>query len=97
MQWRPLFAPIRLSFKKDFPDWQVKGVIVSGLKSLKQRLLQSRNYFAHDVEFSVDLGAKLAGEFNIDRTPSYVIGYKGKHYKISGQPDLNEIISKITK
>ena len=86
-----------VKFKTDFPDWQVKGVIVSGLKNLKQRLLQNRSYFNQGIEFSVDLGAKLAREFNIDKTPAYVISYKGRHYKISGQPDLNEIISKLNK
>jgi len=86
-----------VKFKTDFPDWQTKGVIVSGLRGLKQKLFHKQNYFRQDIEFSVDLGAKLAKQFNIDRTPSYVISYKGTYYKISGQPDLNETISKLNK
>jgi len=86
-----------VKFKRDFPDWQVKGVIVLRLRGLKQKLLQNKSYFAHDIEFSIDLGAKLAKQFNIDKTPSYVISYKARYYKIAGQSDLNEVISKITK
>jgi hypothetical protein len=86
-----------VKFKKDFPDWKTKGVIISGLKGLKQKLLQKQNYFGNGIEFSIDLGAKLTRQFNIDRTPSFVISYKGRLYKVAGQPDLNEIISKLEK
>ena len=86
-----------VKFKKDFPDWKTTGVIISGLKGLKQKLLQKHNYFGNGIEFSIDLGAKLTRQFNIGRTPSFVISYKGRLYKVAGQPDLNEIISKLEK
>ena len=86
-----------VKFKNDNPNWKAKGVIVTNGVSLSKRLLQKQSYFTNDIEFSIDLTGNLAKQFGIQRTPTYVITYNGRYYKISGQPDLNEIISKITK
>ena len=86
-----------VKFKKDFPGWKIRGVITAGLKGLKQKLIKKQNYFSNDIVFSVDLKGNLARKYNIDTTPAYVIGYKGKYYKVSGQPDLNETIAKLDK
>lgn len=84
-------------FKKDNPSWKSKGVIVSRNGGLKERLLQKQNYFSWDVEFTIDLNGNLAKRFGITKTPAYLISYQGRYYKISGQPDLNEIIAKLGK
>ena len=60
-------------------------------------LLQKKSYFSNDIEFSVDINGEEEGEFNITTTPSYVVIYHGRSYKIAGQPDLDEIVSKLDK
>ena len=84
-------------FKQDHPSWKCKGAMITGLRSLKGVLLQKKSYFANDIEFSVDINGEEAREFNITTTPSYVIIYHGKPYKIAGQPDLDEIVSRLDK
>ena len=84
-------------FKQDHPTWQCKGVMITGLRNLKEKLLQKRNYFTSDIEFSIDINGKEAGAFGITITPSYVIICRGKQYKIAGQPDLDEMISGLDK
>ncbi len=84
-------------FKKDNPNWKSKGVIVTRNSGLRERLRQKQNYFSQGVEFTLDLNGNLAKRFSIAKTPTYLISYQGKYYKISGQPDLNEIIAKLGK
>ena len=86
-----------VKFKKDHPGWKVKGVILAGLRGLKEKLLQKQNYFSSDVEFSIDLNGDKTREFNITSTPAYVVTYHGRRYKIAGQPDLNDVLSRIDK
>ena len=84
-------------FKQNHPAWKCRGILITGLRSLKERLLQKKSYFANDIEFNVDINGEEAREFNITTTPSYVIIYHGKPYKIAGQPDLDEIVSRLDK
>lgn len=84
-------------FKKDNPDWKVRGVIVRNQKDLKEKLLQKQMYFSNGIEFSIDLSGSLVKEFSIFRTPAYVITYNCKHHKITGLVDLNDAISKLDK
>ena len=84
-------------FKQDHPNWKCNGVIITGLRSLKEKLLQKRNYFTSDIEFNIDINGEEAREFDITTTPSYVVIYHGRKYKIAGQPDLDEIISRFNK
>jgi len=86
-----------VKFKKDNPGWKVKGVIVTNGVNLKERLLQKQSYFTNDIEFSIDLSGNRVKQFSIQNTPAFVITYNGKYYKITGQPDLNETISKLNK
>lgn len=88
---------VLVKFKKDNPAWKVKGVIVTNGVNLKERLLQKQNYFSNDIEFSIDLISNLAKKFAIQKTPTYAIAYNGRYYKITGQPDLNEAISKLNR
>ena len=84
-------------FKQDHPTWQCKGVMITGLRNLKEKLLQKRSYFTSDIEFSIDINGEEAREFDITTTPSYVVIYHGRKYKIAGQPDLDEIILRFNK
>lgn len=84
-------------FKQDHPNWKCKGVMITGLRSLKEKLLQKRNYFTSDIDFSIDINGEEAREFGITTTPSYVVIYHSRKYKIAGQPDLDEIISRFNK
>ena len=84
-------------FQKDNPDWKIKGVITGSLRNLKQNLLQKQKLFNKGMEFSIDINGSLAKDFDITRTPSYVIIYHGKHYKTVWQPDLNELLSSLPK
>ena len=86
-----------VAFKKDHPDWKVRGVIITALKDFKQKLFQKRDYFSNDIEFNVDIWSDLAKRFDIHNTPAYIIAYKGRYYKVTGQPDLNEIVSKLNE
>jgi len=86
-----------LKFKKDNPGWKVKGVIVSNGKSLKEKLLQKQSYFTNEIEFSIDLSGNRVKQFSIQKTPAFVITYNSRYYKIIGQPDLNETISKLNE
>jgi hypothetical protein len=86
-----------VKFKKDNPGWKVKGVIVTNGVNLKERLLQKQSYFTNDIEFSIDLSGNRVKQFSIQKTPAFVITYNGRYYKIIGQPDLNETISKLNK
>jgi len=84
-------------FKKEHPAWKCKGVILSGPRGLKEKLLQKKDYFAADIDFSVDINGKEAREFNVTKTPSYVVIHQGRSCKVTGQPDLDEIVSRIDK
>ena len=84
-------------FKQNHPAWKCRGILITGLRGLKEMLLQRRGYFANDIEFSVDINGEEAREFGITTTPSYVIIYHGKEYKIAGQPDLDEIVLRLDK
>jgi len=84
-----------VKFKKDNPIWKIKGVIVGPLRNLRQGLLQKQKLFNYGIEFSVDINGKLAKEFGITRTPSYVIICGGKHYKAEDQPELKEILTSL--
>ena len=86
-----------LKFKKDNPGWKVKGVIVTNGENLKERLLQKQSYFTNEIEFSIDLSGNRVKQFSIQKTPAFVIRYNGKYYKIIGQPDLNDTISKLNE
>jgi len=86
-----------VKFKKDSPDWNVKGVILTNAVNLKEKLLRKQSYFSNDIEFSIDLNGNLAKQFAVTKTPCYVITHNGRSYKIAGQSDLNEIISKLTQ
>ena len=84
-------------FKQNHPAWKCRGILITGLRSLKEMLLQKRSYFTSDIEFSIDINGEEAREFDITTTPSYVVIYHGRKYKIAGQPDLDEIISRFNK
>ncbi|MDD5617938.1 MAG: hypothetical protein PHG69_02490 [Candidatus Omnitrophica bacterium] len=84
-------------FQKDNPDWKIKGVITGSLRNLKQSLLQKQKLFSYGVEFNIDISGSLAKDFDITKTPSYVIIYHGNHYKTLLQPDLNELLGSLTK
>ncbi len=84
-------------FKKDNPSWKVKGVILTNSLNLKEKLLRKQSYFSSDIEFNIDLSGNLAKQLGILETPTYIIIYNGRHYKITGQPDLNETISRLNK
>ena len=86
-----------VKFKKDNPGWKVKGIILTNGMNLKEKLLKKRNYFINDIEFSIDLSGNLAKQFDILKAPAYVITCNNRYYKIAGQPDLNETISKLNK
>ena len=86
-----------VKFKKDSPGWNVKGVILTNAVNLKEKLLRKQSYFSNDIEFSIDLNGNLARQFAITKTPCYVITHHSRRYKIEGQTDLNEIISKLTQ
>ena len=86
-----------LKFKKDNPGWKVKGVIITNGENLKERLLQKQSYFTNEIEFSIDLSGNRVKQFSIQKTPAFVIRYNGKYYKIIGQPDLNDTISKLNE
>lgn len=84
-------------FKKDNPGWKVKGIILTNSLNLKEKLLRKQSYFSNEIEFNVDLSGNLAKQFGILETPTYIIVYNSRHYKITGQPDLNETISRLNK
>ena len=84
-------------FKKEHPHWKCRGVIVSGLRGLKEKLLQKRDYFVTGIEFSVDVNGKTARDYNVTKVPSYVIVYQGKSYNVTGQIDLDELTAGIDK
>jgi len=86
-----------LKFKKDNPGWKVKGVILTNGADLKEKLLQKQSYFTNEIEFSIDLSGNRVKQFGIQKTPAFVVRYNGRYYKIIGQPDLNETISKLNE
>lgn len=85
-------------FKKDYPAWIVKGVIVADKVNLKNKLIHNLDYFKHDTEFSIDLTGSLSRESGVSVTPAYVVTYQGRFYKFEGREyNLNDIISKFNQ
>ncbi|MFA5345999.1 MAG: hypothetical protein WC315_06990 [Candidatus Omnitrophota bacterium] len=82
-------------FQKDNPDWKIKGVITGSLRNLKQNLLQKQKFFNKGMEFSIDINGSLAKDFDITRTPSYVIIYKGKRSKAEDLSALKKILDSL--
>ena len=86
-----------IKFKNDNPSWVVKGVITGSRDSLKQQLLTKQKFFSSGIEFSIDLSGNLAKEFNIIKTPVYLITHNGSQQKLTRLSDFNELISKLDK
>ncbi len=86
-----------IKFKDNNADWAVKGVITGRSNNLKQKLLTKQKFFGSGIEFSIDLSGSLAKEFNIIKTPVFVITYSGSQQKLTGLSDFNDFISKIDK
>ncbi|MGD0336328.1 MAG: hypothetical protein ABSB18_04435 [Candidatus Omnitrophota bacterium] len=86
-----------VKFKNDNPSWLVKGVITGSRNNLKEKLLQKQKFFASGIEFSIDLSGNSAKEFDILKTPVYVVTYNGSQHKLTGQSSFNEFISKLDK
>ena len=82
-------------FKKDNPAWKIKGVVVGPLRNLRQNLLQRQKLFNYGIEFSIDINGNLTKEFDVIKTPSYVIICEGKHYKAEDQLELKEILNSL--
>lgn len=82
-------------FKNNYPGWVVKGVITGGSNNLKEKLLMKQRFFGSGIEFSIDLSGSLAKEFNIIKTPFYLIIYKGSRQKLTGVSDFNDFVSKL--
>jgi hypothetical protein len=86
-----------IKFKNDNPSWVVKGVIIGGKNNLKEKLLTKQKFFGSGIEFSIDLSGNLAKEFNILKTPVYLVTYNGSQQKITGLSDFNDFISRLDK
>ena len=86
-----------VKFKRDNPFWSVKGVITGSSNNLKEKLLTKHKFFGTGIEFSIDLSGSLAREFNIFKTPVYLITHNGSQEKITGLSDFNDFISRLDK
>ncbi len=86
-----------IKFKHDNTSWVIKGVIIGSKNNLKEKLLTKQKFFGSGIEFSIDLSGSLAKEFNILKTPVYVIAHNGSQQKITGLSDFNDFISNIDK
>jgi hypothetical protein len=86
-----------VKFKKDNPSWLIKGVITGKKNNLKEKLLTKQKFFGSGIEFSIDLSGSLAKEFNILKTPVYLIIHNGSQQKITGLSEFNDFISNIDK
>ncbi len=86
-----------VKFKKDNPSWLIKGVITGKNNNLKEKLLTKQKFFGSGIEFRIDLSGSLAKEFNILKTPVYLIIHNGSQQKIAGLSDFNDFISRLDK
>jgi hypothetical protein len=86
-----------VKFKKDNPSWLIKGVITGKNNNLKEKLLTKQKFFGSGIEFRIDLSGSLAKEFNILKTPVYLIIHNGSQQKITGLSDFNDFISRLDK
>ena len=86
-----------IKFKNDNPSWALKGVIISGKNNLKEKLLTKQKFFGSGIEFSIDLSGNLAKEFNILKTPVYLVTHNGNQQKITSLSDFNDFISRLDK
>lgn len=86
-----------ISFKNNNSGWMVKGVITGSKDNLKQKLLTKQKFFGSGIEFSIDLSGSLAKEFNVLKTPVYLITYNGSQQKITSLSDFNDFISRLDK
>jgi len=86
-----------VKFKKDNPSWLIKGVITGKNNNLKEKLLTKQKFFGSGIEFRIDLSGSLAKEFNILKTPVYLIIHNGSQQKIAGLSDVNDFISRLDK
>ena len=86
-----------VKFKKDNPSWLIKGVITGKKNNLKEKLLTKQKFFGSGIEFSIDLSGSHAKEFNILKTPVYLIIHNGSQQKITGLSEFNDFISNIDK
>ena len=86
-----------IKFERDNPSWLVKGIITGSSNNLKEKLLTKQKFFGTGIEFSIDLSGSLAKEFNILKMPVYIITHNGSQQKITGLPEFNVFILKLTK
>lgn len=86
-----------VKFKRDNSSWLVKGVITGSSNNLKQKLLTKQKFFGSGIEFSIDLSGSLAREFDILKTPVYLVTHNGSQEKIIGLSNFNDFISRLDK
>jgi len=86
-----------VKFKKDNSSWSIKGVITGSSNNLKEKLLTKQKFFDTGIEFSIDLSGSLAKEFNVLKTPVYLITHNGNQQKITSLSDFNDFISRLDK
>jgi len=86
-----------VKFKKDNSSWSIKGVITGSSNNLKEKLLTKQKFFGTGIEFSIDLSGSLAREFNILKTPVYLIAHNGSQQKITGPSEFNDFVSRLDK
>jgi len=82
-------------FQERHPTWQNKGYLITPLNNLKDTILRNKDYFKVGIPFTLDIKNTFCEKYNIVKSPTFVILYRGKHYKIAGQPNLEDIIVKI--
>ena len=86
-----------IKFKNENTGWSVKGVITGSKDDLRQKLLTKQKFFGSGIEFSIDLSGSIVKEFNIIKTPVYLITHNGSQQKLTGLSDFNDFVSKLGK
>jgi len=75
--------------------WDFDVFIMGSFNSFNNFALDNKDILKSDIELSWDIQNNESSKYNVSKCPAYVIEYKNKVYKISGQPDIEEIVRKL--
>lgn len=82
---------------KNYPEVEVKGILITKIEGLKERLIRNKVLFDGTFTFDYEPGFETAAKYGVTEVPCFVFIKENKVLKIGGQPDLFEIYRSFKK
>jgi len=81
--------------KRQNPSWIFSVYVMGPFSSFNEFALDHKDVLKADIALTWDMQNRDSNKYDVSDCPAYVIEYKNKVYKTSGQPDIEEIVRKL--